>query len=244
MICCTTYIIIIIIYSFHLVHFLLASYSYNIREMERMSCSNLRDLGCGGSFSFSCSDSDLNFSAALSHFTDDIGDDVVDGDDDSDVIEDEESYIEIALDHHHHPKPTHDDDGGGDQLDHVDYLRISFSSSFPFPDLSNHTNPNTQDDTNIVSDPAAAVKQTASSSSSTVSLSASSTSMEDNGGSDHDVSPKRSKLPAVNRLANTLFFSLWSSSDTTAKRVNGAQGHYNINHPQLHVDNDDFLQTR
>lgn len=211
-----------------------------------MSCSTLRDLGCGGSFSFSCSDSELNFSAALSHFTDDIDDDVVDGEDDSDVIEDEESYIEIALDHHHHhhPKPTHDDDGGGDQLDHVDYLRISFSSSFPLPDLSNHTNPNTEDDTNIVSDPAAAVKQTAAPPSSTESLSASSTSVEDSGGSDHHVSPKRSKLPAVNRLVNTLFFSLWSSSDTTAKKITGAQGNYNINHPQLHVDNDDFVQTR
>ncbi|XP_062005196.1 uncharacterized protein LOC133722328 [Rosa rugosa] len=213
--------------------------------MERMSCSTLRDLGCGGSFSFSCSDSDLNFSSALSHFTDDVGDDVVEEDDDSDV-DDEESYIEIALDQHH-PKASHDD-GDGDRLDHVNYLRISFSSSFPFPDFSNHTtNPNTQDDTNIVSetttDPAGAVKQAASS-SSMKSISASSTSMEDFRGSDHDVRTKRSKLPAVNRLVNTLFFSLWSSSDTTAKKVSGAQDHYNISHPQLHVDNDDFVQNR
>ncbi|XP_050382857.1 uncharacterized protein LOC126799658 [Argentina anserina] len=205
--------------------------------MERMSCSTLRELGCGGSFSFSCSDSDLNFSSALSHFTDNVSDDVVEEDDDSDV-DDEESYIEIALDHHH-PKATHDD-CNGDRLDHVDCLRISFSSSFPFPDFSNYTtNPNTEDSRarNIVSetttDPAEVVKQAASS-----------TSKEEFGGSDHDVRIKRSKLPAVNSLVNTLFFSLWSSSDNTAKKAGGVKNHNNISHPQPHVDNDNFLQTR
>lgn len=218
--------------------------------MEEMSNSTLRlrELGCGGSFSFSCSDSDLNFSSALSHFTDDVGDDVVEADDSSDV-DDEESYIEIALDHHHHhPKATHED-CDGDRSDHVDYLRISFSSSFPFPDFSNHTtNPNTQDDTNIVSDtttdPDAVVTQAAASSSTTPISASSSTSLEDFGGSDHDVRTKRLKLPAVNRIVNTLFFSLWSSSDTTAKKASGAEEHYSIRHPQSHVDNDDFVQSR
>ncbi|KAL6139058.1 hypothetical protein ACLB2K_064335 [Fragaria x ananassa] len=155
------------------------------------STLRLRELGCGGSFSFSCSD--LNFSSALSHFTDDVGDDVVEADDSSDV-DDEESYIEIALDHHHHhPKATHEE-CDGDRSDHVDYLRISFSSSFPFPDFSNHTtNPNTQDDTNIVSDtitdPDAVVTQAAASSSTTPISASSSTSLEDFGGSDHDNSP-------------------------------------------------------
>ncbi|XP_004305065.1 PREDICTED: uncharacterized protein LOC101292730 [Fragaria vesca subsp. vesca] len=215
--------------------------------MEGMSYSTLRELGCGGSFSFSCSDSDLNFSSALSHFTDDVGDDVVEADDSSDV-DDEESYIEIALDHHHHhPKATHED-CDGDRSDHVDYLRISFSSTFPFPDFSNHTNPNTQDDTNIVSDtttdPAAVVTQAAASSSSTPISASSSTSLEDFGGSNHDVRTKRSKLPAVNRIVNTLFFSLWSSSDTTAKKASGAEEHYSIRHRQSQVDNGDFVQSR
>lgn len=190
--------------------------------MESMSCTDLRDLSHGGSFSFSCSESDLNFSS-LSHFTDDDEDD-----DDADGTSDDGSYIEIALDHHDHPKPScdRDDDDRVGGLDHVDYLRLSFSSSL-LPELSTHTHQNISEPPNDQP-----VNQTTSSSAS-CTLSSSSTESSCGArkeGSDQDSSmlqrstaTQRGRLPAV----NTLLFGLRSSSELS-----------------IHADNADVARSR
>lgn len=195
--------------------------------MESMSCNDLRDLSHGGSFSFSCSESDLNFSS-LSHFTDDDEDD-----DDADGTSDDGSYIEIALDHHDHPKPScdRDDDDRVGGLDHVDYLRVSFSSSL-LPELSTHTHQNISEPPNDQP-----VNQTTPSSAS-CTLSSWSTESSSCGarkeGSDQDSSmlqrstaTKRGRLPAVNGLVNTLLFGLRSSSELP-----------------IHADNADVARSR
>ncbi|CAN6581686.1 unnamed protein product [Malus baccata var. baccata] len=172
----------------------------------------MESMSHGGSFSFSCSESDMNFSS-LSHFTDDDNDD-------------DESYIEIALDHHHHdhPKPSNQDDDEDEDrdrgaLDHADYLRISFSSSL-LPELSATTlYPN------HVSKPASDHPINHIPSSPTVSYSCplDSSSMEGSSrgplGSDepsrlHRSTSTKERLPRVNRLVNTLLFGLRSSSES------------------------------
>ncbi|KAB2630385.1 hypothetical protein D8674_007904 [Pyrus ussuriensis x Pyrus communis] len=173
----------------------------------------MESMNRGGSFSFSCSESDLNFSS-LSHFTDDNDD------------EDDESYIEIALDHHHdHPKPSSQDDDeeededlGRGELDRADYLRISFSSSL-LPELSAINLP-----PNHVSEAADhPVNQIPSSPTVSYSCPLSSSSMEDSCrnpiGLDEPSRLRRStsakgRLPRVNRLVNTLLFGLRSSSES------------------------------
>ncbi|PQQ09441.1 cytochrome P450 714A1-like [Prunus yedoensis var. nudiflora] len=166
--------------------------------MESMSCTDLRDLSHGGSFSFSCSESDLNFSS-LSHFTDDDEDD---DDADADGSSDDGSYIEIALDHH----------------DILNQVVIEMTMIVLLPEHSTHTHQN-------ISEPPKdqPVNQTTSSSAS-CTLSSSSTESSDCGarkeGSDLDRSmlqrstaTKRGRLPAVNGLVNTLLFGLRSSSE-------------------------------
>ncbi|KAM1749313.1 hypothetical protein ACFX12_010196 [Malus domestica] len=172
----------------------------------------MEGMNRGGSFSFSCSESDLNFSS-LSHFT---------NDDD----EDDESYIEIELDHHHdHPKRSsqeddeeEDEDLGRGGLDRADYLRISFSSSL-LPELSATNLP-----PNHVSEAADhPVNQIPSSPTVSYSCPLSSSSMEGSRrnpiGLDEPSRLRRStsakgRLPRVNRLVNTLLFGLRLSAES------------------------------